>query len=71
MKSELLGLLYSARNESLGIVVETDNAEALRQKLYSLRREHIEEFEPLSFVISPMNGSDLWILNKEQPDGEV
>lgn len=68
MKDRLLELLYSAQHSALGIVVETDNAEHLRQKLYTVRREYEEEFKQLSFVISPMNGADLWILNKEQGD---
>lgn len=71
MKTELLELLYAAVNAPLGTVVETSDPEALRQKLYALRRQHEDDFKNLSFVISPMNGSDLWILNKEQADGEV
>lgn len=69
MKSRLLELLYNAKNSDYGIVVETESADFLRQKLYALRREYGEEFEQLSFVISPLNGADLWILNKEQADG--
>ena len=61
MKEELLELLYSAKNSELGTVVETSDAERLRQKLYALRREYPGEFDNLSFVISPMNGADLWI----------
>jgi hypothetical protein len=71
VKAALLEILYSAANSPPGIVVETSDPEALRQKLYALRREYEGDFENLSFVISPMNGSDLWILNKEQADGEV
>lgn len=70
MKDQLLELLYSAKNAALGICVETTDAETLRQKLYALRREYDEEFTQLAFVISPMNGSDLWILNKENASGE-
>lgn len=66
MKDRLLELLYSAKNSEFGIVVETTDAEHLRQKLYAVRREYQEEFHHLSFVISPMTGADLWILNKEQ-----
>lgn len=65
----LLEVMYDALRSPLGIVVETDDAERLRQKLYAIRREN-EEFEPLAFVISPMNGSDLWILNKGKTDEE-
>ena len=66
MNLEMLELLYSGSNSQYGVIVETSNAENLRHKLYALRRKHIEQFEHLSFVISPVNGADLWILNKEQ-----
>lgn len=59
--------LYDALRSKFGIVIETSDAERLRQHLYAIRREN-EEFAPLSFVISPMNGVDLWILNKGTPD---
>ena len=64
-----LEVLYDALRSPFGTVVETDDAERLRQKLYALRRSS-PEFEPLAFVISPMNGSDLWILNKGKTDEE-
>lgn len=64
---ELTELLYSALHAERGIVVETDDAERLRQKLYAVRRE-CEDFAPLSFIISPMNGLDLWILRKGKTD---
>ena len=70
MKEDLLELLYSATNSEIGICVETTNAETLRQKLYATRREYDGEFEQLSFIISPMNGADLWIVNREQANGE-
>ena len=70
MKEDLLELLYSATSSEIGICVETTNAETLRQKLYATRREYDGEFEQLSFIISPMNGADLWIVNKEQANGE-
>lgn len=70
MKAELLALLYAAVNSPYGIVVETDDAERLRQKLYAIRREYEADFSNLSFVISPMNGADLWIINKEQASAE-
>lgn len=63
-------LLYDALRTPLGLVVETDSAERLRQKLYAIRKAN-PDFTPLSFVISPMNGSDLWILNKGGSDGEA
>lgn len=62
-------LLYDALRTPFGLVVETDNAEHLRQKLYVIRREN-EDFHPLSFIISPFNGSDLWIVNKGKSNEE-
>jgi hypothetical protein len=59
----LLSLLYDAVRSPLGIVVETSDPEFLRQKLYPLRKRE-PEFEPLSFLISPINGVDLWILKR-------
>jgi hypothetical protein len=66
-KVEYLELLYDALRTPFGLVVETNDAERLRQKLYSARKE-VAEFECLSFVISPLNGVDLWILKKGLPD---
>lgn len=63
-KFPLLELLYSALHSELGVTVITDDAEFLRQKLYALRRED-PDFRNLSFLISPMNGRDLWIVNKK------
>jgi hypothetical protein len=59
----LASLLYEALDSEIGIVVETPDAERLRQRLYA-ERKRVPEFSQLSFVISPMNGRDLWILNK-------
>lgn len=69
MSLELTEILYDATRSAYGLVVETDNAERLRQKLYALRRGN-SDFDNLSFIISPINGVDLWILKKGTPDGE-
>lgn len=63
----LLQLLYEALRSVVGIVVQTPDAEFLRQKLYSIRASE-PSFAPLAFVISPENHVDLWILNRGQPD---
>lgn len=65
----LASLLYEALNAPLGIVVETNDPERLRQKLYAERKKS-PEFDVLSFIISPMNKRDLWILNKGNPSSE-
>lgn len=66
---DLTELLYDALRTPLGTVIQTEDAERLRQKLYAIRRES-EEFAQLSFVISPMNRLDLWIVNKGNADEE-
>lgn len=69
MTLELTERLYEALHATFGIVVETEDPERLRQKLYAIRREN-EDFLPLSFIISPLNGRDLWIVKKELKNGE-
>lgn len=71
MSLELVEIMYSAVHSEVGICVETNDAERLRQKLYPLRKEN-PDFEPLAFVISPLNGIDLWIIKqpKETINGE-
>ncbi len=64
----LLALLCSALRSPYGVIVETDDPEFLRQKLYPMRKSD-PDFTPLAFVISPMNGKDLWILNRGPSDG--
>jgi hypothetical protein len=69
MDHKHLEFLYEALESPLGVVIETNNAEALRQKLYTLRRSDLEQFEHLSFIISPINGTDLWIVkNNATPE---
>ena len=67
MNLALTELLYDALCSPFGLIVQTESAERLRQRLYTLRKESAD-LSPLSFVISPMNGSDLWILNKGNTD---
>ena len=59
----LTDLLYAAYHSEVGVCVETNDAERLRQKLYPLRKEN-PDFEPLSFIISPLNSIDLWIIKQ-------
>lgn len=66
---ELAALLYDALRTPLGTVIQTEDPERLRQRLYAVRKES-PDFAPLSFVISPMNGTDLWIVNKGNTDEE-
>ena len=60
---DLTALLYDALRTSLGTVIQTEDPERLRQHLYAVRKES-DDFSALSFVISPTNPLDLWIVNK-------
>lgn len=73
----LLEALYDALHSPLGIVIETDSPEFLRQKLYPLRNER-PELAGLSFLISPTHpATELWIVkadgqgNREGTDDEA
>lgn len=61
--TKLIELLFRAVESPFGIKVVTDDAEFLRQKLYALRKEYVQ-FKQLSFIISPENMKDLWILRR-------
>lgn len=65
---ELTELLYDALRTPLGTVIQTEDPERLRQRLYAVRKES-EDFAQLSFVISPINGLDLWVVNKGNKSG--
>lgn len=66
--TSLLELLYDALHQPLGIVVETNSPERLRQKLYALRKAHEPVFDNLAFLISPTEPStQVWIVKKEIP----
>ena len=68
---DLLERLYDALRSPLGVIVETEDAERLRAKLYALRRKHQDrepEFMGLAFLTSPTNPTtELWIIRKS-PD---
>lgn len=66
---ELTELLYDALRTPRGTVIQTEDPERLRQKLYPIKKSS-EDFTQLSFVISPINGLDLWIVNKGNTDAE-
>ena len=63
-------ILYEALASPLGLVVETNNPQNLRAKLYAARRADAD-LECLSIHLSPANpGGELWIVKKEQPDAQ-
>lgn len=73
MVPNYLELLYQAIAAKLGVVVETDAVELLRQKLYAARTASLDPaLDNLSFIISPTNPqSELWIVKKvpDAPQG--
>jgi hypothetical protein len=66
---QLTELLYAALHSPSGTVIQTEDPERLRQRLYAIRKES-EDFAQLAFVISPINGLDLWIVNKGNTDAK-
>lgn len=65
-----LELLYDAMREEIGLIVTTNDPERLRAKLYEARKAD-DDLSILSFIISPINPSELWIVKKEQPNAEA
>lgn len=63
MTVELTELLYAAYHSEHGVVIETNDAERLRQKLYPMKKDN-PDFENLAFIISPLNPADLWIIKQ-------
>ena len=62
---DYLHLLFRALETPLGIIVATNDPESLRQRLYAEKRKSPspEQFDRLSFIISPDNPtSELWII---------
>lgn len=61
--TDLFELLYAAYHSEVGVCVETNDPEFLRQKLYPLKKAN-PDFSNLAFVISPLNPQDLWIVKQ-------
>ena len=62
--SLVIELLYQSILTPHGLIIETDDVAFLQQKFYAARRSlpHIEEFKQLSFIPSPTNPQQLWIV---------
>lgn len=57
-----VGLLYEALGSATGIVLRTNDAGRLRQKLYALRVQAKDpDLDVLSIVQSPTAPNELWI----------
>jgi hypothetical protein len=67
MSEASLNTLYEALGTPLGVVVQTDNPEKLRAKLYRLRDGADDPMlKELSIVISPtMPQSQVWIVKRK------
>jgi hypothetical protein len=61
--TNFLELLYAAYHSQTGVVIATNDAERLRQKLYPIKNAN-PDFADLAFVVSPFNGIDLWIIKQ-------
>lgn len=61
----MLELLYAALNSEYGVVVETNDPQRLRTKLYGLRKED-PDLHCLSMTISPTSpANELWIMKRK------
>lgn len=67
--TEILELLYNAKRSEIGTCVETTDPERFRQRAYTVRKGD-PDLANLSFIISPFNSKDVWILNKPETPSE-
>jgi hypothetical protein len=65
----MIELLYEALNSPLGVIVESSNVEAVKARLYNLRRQD-PALACLSLLTSPTNPTgEIWIVkNETRPD---
>lgn len=70
MPEASISLLYEALGTPKGIEVRTSDPNALRQKLYTLRKKAEDpSLDILSFLPSPTDPSGhLWIVKRAKPD---
>lgn len=66
-ESDLLEILYRAFHSPTGIIVETTNAEALRQRLYKVRKQH-EDLRTLILAPYPTDPTKYLAIKKAEPD---
>ena len=66
MTSEALNLLYEAQASSIGILIQTDEPERLRQQLYSARRKAADRLlEDLQIRFVALPDGNLAIVKRE------
>lgn len=67
-KAEYSFIWYSALASPFGIIVETDDTEKLKARLYAARSEAMDpDLQNISIKVSPFNPSHLWLV-KRKPD---
>jgi len=59
----LIELLYEALAEEIGVIVETNSPDRLRQKLYAIRKED-KALKVISLVTVPNKPTELWLIKK-------
>jgi len=66
----MLELWFKALRAKVGLVVKTDDAERLRQKLYAARANY-EGDELNALQLNVLNSNELWIVHKRiTPDAQ-
>lgn len=61
---KIASAMFEAMSQDIGVVVETDDVEAWRAKAYKVRKEQAPTFDALSFITSPTNPAQIWIVKK-------
>jgi hypothetical protein len=63
-----INLWYQALATPFGVIIETDDPERAKQRLYALRAKSPDsDLQSLSIITSPDNPKQLWIV-KAKPD---
>lgn len=69
IKEPLLNYWYRALASAYGIEISCSDTEAIRSRLYAVRREaRDEDLDGIVISNSPWDGSKLWLRKKEKPD---
>lgn len=69
--AELVGLMWQAVAEPIGLLIVTDDPERLKQRLRWLRdAENDPELERLQFASSPLDDGDVVIVKTQKAESE-
>lgn len=66
--TDWLAIMYQALRSPAGLVVQSNDVPALKQKLYRLKRANAD-LAPISLVTSPESENHLWLV-KGKSDAE-